>query len=68
MAEAIRLTSAGIIVPKQDAVSMSKAMLRLAADGLECSSLGRNALAGFEAHFTLGAAVSAYGELYAASR
>jgi glycosyltransferase involved in cell wall biosynthesis len=68
MAEAVRLIDAGLIVSRTDAAKMTEAILRLAGNVQERELLGRNALAGFEAHFTLGAAVSAYAELYAAGR
>jgi glycosyltransferase involved in cell wall biosynthesis len=66
MAEAVRMIDGGLIVSKADPASMTEAILRLAGNAGECATYGRNALAGFEAHFTLGAAVSAYAELYAA--
>jgi glycosyltransferase involved in cell wall biosynthesis len=68
MAEAVRLTEAGLIVSKANPAGMSEAMLRLAGSAREKALYGKNALAGFEAHFTLNAAVAAYEELYAAPR
>jgi len=68
MAEAVQLADAGLIASKTDSASMSEAILRLARNAEERERFGRNAMAGFEAHFTLRAAVSAYAELYAALR
>jgi glycosyltransferase involved in cell wall biosynthesis len=68
MAEAVRLAKAGLIVSKTDPTSMAEAILRFARDGEERASYGENALAGFEANFTLRSAVSAYDELYRAAR
>jgi glycosyltransferase involved in cell wall biosynthesis len=68
MAEAVRLTKAGLTVSKADPASMSEAILRLAGNAQERELCGESALAGFEANFTLGAALSAYAELYAAPR
>jgi glycosyltransferase involved in cell wall biosynthesis len=68
MAEAVRLANAGLTVSKTDPASMSEAILRLAGNAQERELYGQNALAGFEANFTLHAAVSAYAELYAAPR
>jgi glycosyltransferase involved in cell wall biosynthesis len=68
MAEAVRLVGGGLIVSNADAASMTEAILRLAGSSVERELYGKNALAGFEAHFTLGAVVAAYAELYAATR
>ena len=68
MAEAVRLVEAGVVVSKTDPARMTEAMLRMAGDSVERALYGRNAKAGFEAHFTLGAVVAAYAELYAAGR
>jgi glycosyltransferase involved in cell wall biosynthesis len=68
MAEAVRLTNAGLIVSKDNPAGMSEAILRLAGSAQEQALYGENALAGFEAHFTLRALVSAYAELYTAAR
>jgi glycosyltransferase involved in cell wall biosynthesis len=68
MAEAVRLVDAGLIVPKGDSAGMSDAILRLAGDAQGREFYGKNAFAGFEANFTLSAAVSAYAGLYAAIR
>jgi hypothetical protein len=68
MAEAVRLTEAGLIVSKANPAGMSEAMLRLAGSAREKALYGKNALAGFEAYFTLNAAVAAYEVLYAAPR
>ena len=64
MAEAVRRTEAGLIVSKDNPASMAEAILRLARNTQECAFYGRNALSGYEANFTLSAAVSAYAELY----
>ncbi len=68
MAEAVRLTNAGLIVSKTDPTGMTDAMLRVARDDGERSLFGENALAGFEANFTLRSAVSAYEQLYRGAR
>ena len=68
MAEAVRLTKAGLIVSKTDPAGMSEAILRLSGSAQEQALYGKNALVGFETQFTLRAAVSAYEELYAAIR
>ena len=68
MAEAVRLTGAGLMVSTIDPAGMTQAILRLAANSQERVLCGESALAGFEANFTLRAAVSAYGELYANAR
>jgi glycosyltransferase involved in cell wall biosynthesis len=68
MAEAVRLTEAGLVVSKDNPACMSEAILRLAGSAREKALYGKNALVGFEAHFTLSAAVAAYEELYAAPR
>jgi glycosyltransferase involved in cell wall biosynthesis len=68
MAEAVRLSDAGIVVSKSDPARMADAILRLTGDVQERSTFGRNAQVGFDAHFTLRAAVSAYLELYSAAR
>jgi glycosyltransferase involved in cell wall biosynthesis len=65
MAEAVRLAKAGLTVSTTDPGKMSEAILRLAANADERALFGENAVAGFEAHFTLRAAVSAYARLYA---
>jgi glycosyltransferase involved in cell wall biosynthesis len=63
MAEAVRLANAGLIVSMTDPGKMSDAILRLAGNAHERALFGENAQAGFEANFTLRAAVSAYAEL-----
>jgi glycosyltransferase involved in cell wall biosynthesis len=68
MAEAVRLAKAGLIVSKTDSAEMTEAILRLAGNADERALFGENARAGFEANFTLRAAVSAYAGLYAARR
>jgi glycosyltransferase involved in cell wall biosynthesis len=68
MAEAVRLTKAGLVVSKTDRTEMTEAILRLATVDRERLSFGENALSGFEANFTLGGAVSAYDKLYRSAR
>jgi L-malate glycosyltransferase len=68
MAEAVRLAKAGLIVSKTDPAELTEAILRLAGNPQERALFGTNAQAGFEANFTLGAAVSAYTKLYEARR
>jgi len=68
MAEAVRLTSSGLIASKDNPVCLTEAILRLAGSAQEQALYGKNALAGFAAHFTLRAAVSAYQELYGVNR
>lgn len=68
MAEAVRLVNGGLIVSRTDPAMMGEAILRLAGDIQERALFGENALAGFEASFTLRAVVNAYAELYAGPR
>jgi glycosyltransferase involved in cell wall biosynthesis len=68
MAEAVRLANAGFTVSKSEPARMAEAILRIAGDAQEHAIYKQNALKGFEAHFTLRAAVSAYAELYLRAR
>jgi glycosyltransferase involved in cell wall biosynthesis len=68
MAEAVGRANAGLIVSKSGPAKMTEAILELAGNAEERTRYGENALVGFEAHFTLEAAVSAYAELYASPR
>lgn len=64
MAEVVRLSQAGVIVPRTDAREMSAAILRLASNPGEWEHFSRNAEAAFDSHFTLQTMVNTYMDLY----
>jgi L-malate glycosyltransferase len=64
MAEVVRLAQAGLIVPSNDAIAMSKAIVRVASAPAERQQFSRNGEAAFVKYFTLEAMVDAYMDLY----
>jgi glycosyltransferase involved in cell wall biosynthesis len=64
MAEAVRLTKAGITVPANDKCEMAAAILRLATDDAARTQFSNNAANAFRSHFTLQTMVDSYMSLY----
>jgi glycosyltransferase involved in cell wall biosynthesis len=65
MAEVLRLSDSGLLVPAGDASAYAKAIVRLAQDGELRDRLGSNARTAYEEHFTLKRMDAAYMALYA---
>jgi glycosyltransferase involved in cell wall biosynthesis len=64
MAEVVRLSKAGVTVSSTDPAEMASAILQLARSRAEREQYAQNAEEAFRSHFTLGAMVDAYMELY----
>jgi len=64
MAEAVRMSKAGLAVAFGDAAEMTAAMLRMARNHTEREQFSMNAEAAFNSRFTLQAMVGAYMDLY----
>ncbi len=68
MSEAVRHAQAGLIVPGEDPAALSAAIVHLAKSDSDRQRYSQNALASFNARFTLDTMVSAYSELYRTSK
>lgn len=64
MAEVLRLVDAGFTVSPIDPGEMASAILRMAGNDEERERFTKNGEEGFHSHFTLGAMVDAYMDLY----
>jgi glycosyltransferase involved in cell wall biosynthesis len=64
MAEAVRLSHAGIIVSATDPEEMAQAILRLATTDAERKQFSKNAASSFHSRFSLPTMVAAYMDLY----
>ena len=64
MAEAVRLSKAGLTVPPDDSAEMAAAILRLARSNEEREQFSRNAEEAFHSRFALQTMVDAYANLY----
>lgn len=64
MAEVVRETEAGIVVPPEDAPAMAKAMLAMACNQQDVVQFSHRAEAAFSARFSLDKMVASYTDLY----
>ena len=68
MAEVVRLSQGGMLVPVGDSSAMADAVFRLAADPILRKQLSEKARASYEEHFTLEQMHAAYEVIYAKAR
>jgi glycosyltransferase involved in cell wall biosynthesis len=68
MAEVVRFADGGAVVPVTDGKAMTAAILDFAANRERCKQFSASAAAAYESHFTLGAMVDSYIELYRHTR
>ena len=64
MAEVVRLAGCGLLAPVGDSAAMADAIVRLAEDADLRAEFSRNAVATYEAQFTLERMNAGYMELY----